>query len=73
MPIIDDRGADEGRGIVLTSTENKPGEVVISMYEKHKPGEPGTIMRHQLSLNEMQHLHEALTRALWWHTQTISC
>jgi hypothetical protein len=52
-------------GIVLTSTEGEFGRVQVALYERHAPDQVGNVMRHELTVSEMEHLHTLLTRALW--------
>lgn len=59
------------KGIIMTSTETDPGRVQISLYERHDPGEPGAIMRHELTLFEMAHLHQLLVKALHFHISNM--
>lgn len=53
------------RGFIVTALEGDPGRVTLAVYEKHDPGTPGMIWRHELTMFEMLTLHEAMTRALW--------
>lgn len=55
----------EDRGLILTATEGDANRVQIALYERHAPDEPGKVMRHELTLYEMERLHTLLTQALW--------
>jgi hypothetical protein len=59
-------------GIIVTSFENSPGQITIAMYERHAVGEPGLVMRKELSLFEMESLHTAITKALWCHIRQMA-
>jgi hypothetical protein len=70
----DDHGRNSGaskKETILTSTEGDDRRVQIAIYERHEAGEPGAVMRHELSLYEMQRLHEMLTDALWAHIRRM--
>ena len=58
-------------GTILTSTEGDDGKVQIVLYERHQVEETGRVMRHELTMYEMQHLHELLTRALWGQVRNL--
>lgn len=49
--------------IFVTTIENSPSRVHITMYEGHGIGEKA--MRKELSDFEMMDLHRKLTEALW--------
>jgi hypothetical protein len=56
--------------IFVTTIEDSPGRVHIAMFTGH--GEKQKVMRKELSLFEMQEMHEKLTRALWDRTRKLS-
>lgn len=49
----------------FTTTEGEPGRIQIAMFEGH--GADERAMRRELSVGQMQDLHEKLTKALWDH------
>lgn len=59
------------KGIIVTVVESSPGQVTLSVYERHGPEAPGITLRKDLDLFEMQRINEVLTKALWFHVRTL--
>lgn len=55
---------------IVTVIDDGPGTVTLGVYEKHLVGDPGTIIKKPLSLFEMERLHAALTKAMWYNIRS---
>ena len=51
---------------LVEAAEGQPGQVILTMAQPHEFGKPGQFIEKELSLFEMECLHTAIVRALWF-------
>ena len=58
-------------GTIFTATEDLPGEITVTIWERHAASDPGKVMRHKMELHDIERALTVLINAVMYHVRQM--